>query len=116
MQHSGYQSVNEATSDSFQFGLKALLKKHADLQPYASTAHQLTELIETYGDVLRFRAKYQTDGGEHEQILAHYESVCSEREEHLPSSLSNSCLRDRWISAPDDKRGSLALLDRPTFF
>jgi hypothetical protein len=86
--------VNEATSDSFQFGLKALLKKHPDLQSYASTAHQLTELIETYGEALQSRAKYQTDGGEHELILAHYESVCIELEEHLRSSLSNECLRD----------------------
>ncbi|MBB3565146.1 hypothetical protein FHX06_006516 [Rhizobium sp. BK512] len=86
--------MNEATSDSFQFGLKALLKKHPDLQSYASTAHQLTELIETYGEALQSRAKYQTDGGEHELILAHCESVCIELEEHLRSSLSNECLRD----------------------
>ena len=86
--------MNEATSDSFQFGLKALLKKHPDLQPYASMAHQLTELIETYGEALRSRAKYETDGGEHELILAHYKSVCIELEEHLRSSLSNKCHRD----------------------
>jgi hypothetical protein len=75
--------VEDASSDSFQFGLKALLDKHPELRPCVPMARNLTELIETYGDALRSKEKYLTDGGDHEMILAHYMSVCSELEEHL---------------------------------
>lgn len=81
------RQVHEARSDSFHFDLKALLDRHPEIAPYGPTANQLTELIETYGDALRSREKYQTDSGNHGMVVAHYISVCNELEEHLLSSL-----------------------------
>ncbi len=53
-------------------------------------ANHLTELIETYGDAVESKEKYLSDDGDHELILVHYMSVCSELEEHFLSSLGCS--------------------------
>lgn len=82
--------MDDASSDSFHFGLKALLADHPQLRLYASRAYHFTELIETYGDALKARQKYRADGADHKMVLAHYDSVCRELEEHLAGSLSGT--------------------------
>ncbi|MBB3656669.1 hypothetical protein FHX15_001897 [Rhizobium sp. BK650] len=73
----------EASSESFQIGLKSLLDRHPELRPYVPVASRWTELIETYGDALMAKAKWQSDTSDHEMILDHYVAVCDELEATL---------------------------------
>ncbi|RDJ04276.1 hypothetical protein B5K06_27745 [Rhizobium grahamii] len=83
--------MENASSESFGFGLAALLKLHPDLQDQAHLATRWTELIEAYGDALRLRDDLRTKGGD-SMLLEHFEQTCRELEDDLQESL-RSCRR-----------------------
>ncbi|MBB3655285.1 hypothetical protein FHX15_000484 [Rhizobium sp. BK650] len=79
----------EVSSESFQIGLKSLLDKHPELKPYVPIASRWTELIETYGDAVMAKARWQSDSSDHELILDHYVAVCGELEATLLTSFKS---------------------------
>jgi hypothetical protein len=55
-------------------------------------AHRWTEIIETYGEALKSRAKWQTDSADHKMILDHYESDCKELHTRISGLITDRSL------------------------
>jgi hypothetical protein len=78
--------MDAASSESFLAGLKALFARHPDLKDRAQIAHRWTEILETYGDVVKRREELLAKRDENSMLLGHYEQSCKELEDYLATS------------------------------